>query len=465
MKKIVFLLVLCIFSYTAEAQDWRLKLKSNVQLRTWKLTSKSEVEEKGLAGASIALYKGASKLSEVLSDANGDFMVEVPPNGEFTLVVSYPGCNTKKFAVSTLGVPEEMNKDEKFKPSFGIGGFIMARAFPGIDYSTLKQPLVKVVYVPKLKNFNDDKDYTSQMLNQIGAISDAENVLIDQFTSTNKIGDDALRRGDCPLAKASYEKAMTIIPGEIYPKDQLEKVGLCLKEKEDAAKKAADDAAAKAAAQKSAEEKAAADKLAAEQAAKDKAEADKAAREKLAAENAAKQKEKEKAAADKALADKEAADKAAKEKETAEALAKEKLALEKAAKQKEKDDKKAAADKAAREKAEADKLAKEKQAAAAAEKNNTTTTPPKDNGIKPSGFETPANTENSNGNKGDSKYKTPQVLGANPYKDAITKADGFLKMKRYSEAKAAYEEALKAKPDDPYATKKLAEVISALGPK
>ena len=71
------------------------------------------------------------------------------------------------------------------------------------------------------------------------------------------------------------------------------------------------------------------------------------------------------------------------------------------------------------------------------------------------------NTNNENDgtvDKSDTKYKVPQVLGANKYKEALTKAEGFFKMKRYAEAKTAYEDVLKIKPGDVYATNKLAEV-------
>ncbi len=52
--------------------------------------------------------------------------------------------------------------------------------------------------------------------------------------------------------------------------------------------------------------------------------------------------------------------------------------------------------------------------------------------------------------------------GANKYKETIKKADEYFKMKRWSEAKTAYEEALKQKADDPYATSRLAEVEKQL---
>ena len=48
------------------------------------------------------------------------------------------------------------------------------------------------------------------------------------------------------------------------------------------------------------------------------------------------------------------------------------------------------------------------------------------------------------------------------YKETLTKAEGYFKMKRYAEAKTAYEDVLKIKPGDPYATTKLSEVNKLL---
>src|SRR5688500_6700626 len=111
-----------LFSLSAlysSAQDWSLNLSSNVELRTWKLSTKADKEEKGLAGTSIKLYKGSSLVNEVSSGANGDFQINIPANGEFMLEVSYAGCNTKRFAISTMNVPENIAKDN-FKPRYGI---------------------------------------------------------------------------------------------------------------------------------------------------------------------------------------------------------------------------------------------------------------------------------------------------------------------------------------------------------
>ena len=375
--KALFIIFL-ISTYTISAQDWTLKLSSNVELRTWKLTSKADKEERPLGGADIKLYKGTNIVSQVSSDANGDFTVLVPPNGDFILEVSYAGCNTKKFSVSTNDVPESIGKDN-FKPTFSIGGFVMAKPFPGINYSGLQQALVKVEYKSRKKAFDHDDNVTNGGLSTVSKIAAEENVLIEKFCSTNKLGDIALAKPDCPLAKTLYEKAIALIPGEQYPVEQLAKVGLCLKEKEEAAKKAEEkNLADKIAKEKATADKAEADKLAKEKAAADKNETDKLAKEKEANDKLAKEKavvdkaEADKLAKEKAAADKNETDKLAKEKEANDKLAKEKAAADKAESDKLAKEKAAAgkneADKAAKEKIAADRAAREKLIAERVEK-------------------------------------------------------------------------------------------------
>jgi hypothetical protein len=107
-----------------------------------------------------------------------------------------------------------------------------------------------------------------------------------------------------------------------------------------------------------------------------------------------------------------------------------------------------AAEKAAKEKAEADAKAKaeaDKLAAEKAEKEKNTITPKETE-------EGPSNVD-----RGDSKYKIPAALGANKYKESVKRADDLFKMKRWAEAKTAYEECLKYKENDPYALGKIAD--------
>ncbi len=518
VKKLSYIATALILGLNVLAQDWKLKLSSNVELRTWKLTSTYEKEERSLQGAKIVLTKAGSVVEETSSDGNGDFTIMVPPNGEFIMTVSYAGCNTKRFSVSTTGVPDNYNSDKGWKPSFSIGGFVMARAYPGVDYSGLEQPLLKVEWKAKKKVFDNDDIVTGNGISTVTKIYESEMALIQKFCGLNKQGDVALAKPDCPLAKTLYQQAMALITFETYPVTQLQKVGDCLKNANDAAAKAAEEAAKKAAAEKAAAEKAAADKLAAEKAAAEKAAADKAAKE-AAAKNKAEADAKAKADADaaakakadakaeeerkkaeglaKSKAEDEAAEKAAqekkkqKEKEQAEAAAKAaeeaKLAAEQAKKEKAEIERKKkeglaaskaedeAAEKAAMEKkkqkekerAEAEAKAKAEDAEEAkkiaAEKEAKRKAKEEEDEQKRKQAE--AEAANDPGVKGNAKYGLYGVLGEDKYKTTIKKADDYFKMKRWSEAKTAYEEALGYKKDDPYAKGKLEQCTKNIAPK
>ncbi len=369
MKKyLVLVFVLFLFHSHSFAQEWNLEVSSSVELRTLKLTNKAEKQSRPIGGASVVLTQGSTIVKQVTTDGNGDFVIQIPQNGEFLLTISYKDCNPKKFFVSTKGLPADFSKDNQ-TPEFPIGGVIMAKPLPSIDYAALKNPMAKIMFIPSERKIDDDENYTDQILGQLERIKKAEDDLIERFLEAVNAGDKALKKPDCPLAKQMYEKALSLIPNEEYPIEQLKKVGDCLKEKENTAKKEAEAIAAKAAAEKAAADKALADKAAKEKAEAEKLAAEKANKAKADAEAAAKKQAEElaaKAAAEKATADKALADKVAKEKAEAEKLAAEKAnkvkADAEAAAKKQADElaAKAAAEKAAADKALADKAAKEK---------------------------------------------------------------------------------------------------------
>ena len=231
--------------YFSQQDNWTVAVRSVVEIRTWKLTTKAEEEINPLSGAQITAMQNGKVVATSISDVDGKFVINIPPNGSFVVEVSFPGLISKRFSVNSTGVPDELRKEENFKPSFGIGGFILSKPFKGIDYSGLSTPLVHVIYDNKVKNFDDDETCTERGLEIAGRIFDSEQTLVTNFCNLNKQGDQALKKPDCPLAKMLYEKAMGLIPGEPYPAEQMKKVGECLKENELAEKRAKDAVAAK----------------------------------------------------------------------------------------------------------------------------------------------------------------------------------------------------------------------------
>src|SRR5688572_6777453 len=202
-KHFLLLTSMLLGSYITEAQEPSLYLNSHVDQRTLLLTSKVAVVEKSLAGADVVLYKQNTEVSRTKTDVNGDFKVLVPINGEYELIVSYSGCNSKKVSLSTNGIPADLQKTN-FVSTFSIGGFVMAKPIPGIDYSGLQKPLVKVLYKTKSGVFEDDRSSTKEGVEIAKKIWEAEDALIKTFCDINKAGDEALLKQECEVAKLNY---------------------------------------------------------------------------------------------------------------------------------------------------------------------------------------------------------------------------------------------------------------------
>lgn len=379
-------------------------------------------EHSDLVGVLIQVSQNGRVILTTKTDPNGEYGFQVPVGGEYLAVVSREGFVTKRFTISTLGVPKD-NPEFKFKP---IGASInLFRKMEGVDYSALDQAMMKFRYNPDIESMEYDKDYQAIMNEKIRKIEEAEKEIKKRekdnearFLSLVKDGDKAFGKKEYANSITNYSEALKIKPKEAYPQAQIENIKRIMSEtdalaKRDAeakskadaeilAKKQADDAAAKAkadseAAARNQADKERADKLASEKAAADaklKSEADLRAKEAadalakkqkeeaelksksekdLAAKNEAEKARTEKLAKEKELADAKAkADAAAIEKkQTEELAAKAKAEKEKAdllAQQRTADDLKAKADKEAADKLLAQTTASEKAQALAKEK-------------------------------------------------------------------------------------------------
>ncbi|MBI2723077.1 MAG: carboxypeptidase regulatory-like domain-containing protein, partial [Bacteroidetes bacterium] len=349
-----------------------------------------------VSGAVIQITQGGKSVGNAMTDGSGDYNFSLPLGGEFLVVVSKEGYVSKKFSVSTLGVPPE-KAETKFpiiQADMGLN-----KRLEGVDYSLLNQPINKYHYNPGKDNFEYDKAYLDQMLAGLMAIKEAEKAAKNKdrdkeanYQAAVKNGDKLFGKKEWQTAIASYQQASTIKPAESYPKEQITNINKLIAEAAAKAKaeadakakadaeakaKAAADAKAKAdaeaAAKKKAEEEAAAKadaearaKAAADAAAKAKADADAKAKAEAAAKKKAEEDAKAKAAADAAAKAKAEAD--AKSKAEAEAVAKKKLEdaakakadAEAAAKKKAEEDAKLKAEADAKAKAEAEAAAKKK---------------------------------------------------------------------------------------------------------
>jgi hypothetical protein len=331
----------------------------------WTLPFSSRIEKNGkkLQGATISLMQGGKTVVQTMTGDDGGFKIQIPANGDFVVVVTKQGHCTKKFTVSTRGVPND-KKQGDFK-GFNVESISLFEPLPGIDYSVLNQPLVKVAYDASKDNFDYDEAYSNQMLSALERLRQLEQdallkakELEANYTNSIKAGDNAFKKKDWAMARAGYNQALTYKPNEQYPKDQLAQIEVIIKDQEALNKKIADEKAAADALKKKQEEEAAAKKAAEEAAALKKKQEEEAAAKKAAEEAAALKKKQEEEAAAKKAAEEAAA---LKKKQEEEAAAKK--SADEAAALKKKQEEEAAAKKAADEAAALKKKQEEEAAA------------------------------------------------------------------------------------------------------
>lgn len=212
MKKNIFGLFIITFLFFNEIlHSQNLKLKSKVELGNWQMTSKAMKSETFLSGALVKLYKGDKMISGVSSDADGNFEIEIPANGEYTLMIEYSGREPKKFVVNAKTISPDKD-DANFKPSVDIVGVLMSKPKKGMESIGLNHPTVSFDQQTKTNHHHLRTN-----------IYDGEYKLIQKFCTANKLGDMALENKNYSLAKTFYLMAMDMLETEDYPKTQLKK--------------------------------------------------------------------------------------------------------------------------------------------------------------------------------------------------------------------------------------------------
>ena len=112
-----------------------------------------------VGGAVIQITQGGKAVGNAMTDASGDYSFNLPLGGDFLVTVSKDGYVSKRFSVSTLGVPPE-KAEMKFPVIQADMG--LNKRMEGVDYSLLNQPINKYNYNPTKDNFEYDKNYLDQ---------------------------------------------------------------------------------------------------------------------------------------------------------------------------------------------------------------------------------------------------------------------------------------------------------------
>jgi hypothetical protein len=216
----------------------------------------TDLKGNGIPGAAVTVNAGGKIISNITTDGTGKYSFDLPLNNDYSITVGKAGMATKKYSVSTRGVPEEKTTS---KFSSVEASLTLFEKLDGVDYSLLNQPLNKYSYNPTKDNFEYDKNYLDQMLGGLQNLMAAQQAELNKrkdlegnYQAAIKAGDKSFQKNDWQGAKASYQAALALKPNESWPKAQLAQIDKTIaeqdalnKKKADDAKKAAEDAAKK----------------------------------------------------------------------------------------------------------------------------------------------------------------------------------------------------------------------------
>jgi len=241
---IVTFWVLTSIAYAQEAPTFPLHVEGTI----------TNLEDTPMSGAIIQVSQNGQVIKNITTDGSGSYQFDLPLNSDYVVTVTKPGHVSKKFTVSTKGVPPD-----RATSKFGTveASLSLFEKMEGIDYSPLNQPMNKYSYNANKENFEYDANYLNAMIASLQNIMAQQAAAIERakqlernYQAAIKAGDKAFQKNDWAGAKAAYTQALGLKPNETWPKDQMTQIDKIIKEqealnkkKEEDAKKAADEAA------------------------------------------------------------------------------------------------------------------------------------------------------------------------------------------------------------------------------
>lgn len=219
---IKFVLTLAFIPFGLSAQKLVYKLNSKVEVRNWKLNTKAYKEVTYLEGASIELFEGDKLLSKTTSDKDGNFEVNLPSTGNYTILISGAGYNTRKFSVKCNSIIIK-NGESNFIPSVDLIGFCGLKEIASTGDLGLSHPTVQMA---------DEKNEVLKYngLNFPVNMVDGDVKMIQKFCTCNKLGEIAMQNKNYEMARTYFLMASNVFNKEEYPKEQIKRAEEGLKQ-------------------------------------------------------------------------------------------------------------------------------------------------------------------------------------------------------------------------------------------
>ncbi len=116
-----------------------------------------------LKGATISIYKGSTKVTELSTPKNGKFQFFLDFKGvDYKVVFTYPGCPDMYLLIYSGKCPE----NKEIFPIYDIDVNFFDFGKPTINYANFKNPFTKILFDGK-KSFRDDEAYVADFLQNL----------------------------------------------------------------------------------------------------------------------------------------------------------------------------------------------------------------------------------------------------------------------------------------------------------
>jgi len=207
----IFLFVLSAFDIIHAQQD--------VPEKFLEVRGISELEMEPLARATATLFEGTNKVKSVQTGSDGSFSFRLDINKQYTIEVEKDGLISKRISFNTQMPDEEKGT---WMNEFSIG---LVKPCAGIDYSILRQPVDRVSFDAKRREYVSDKDYVNSMRTKIEALMiKTDQCLLQTYEDLVKKADQAARQNNPQEAVKYYQEALKIYPSEDYPSKKIAEI-------------------------------------------------------------------------------------------------------------------------------------------------------------------------------------------------------------------------------------------------
>jgi tetratricopeptide (TPR) repeat protein len=225
MLRLIRYVVLLLLCLTAN-----IKAQDNAVERYLEVRGTSEMDMEPLARATASLYEGNTMVKSMQTAGDGSFSFRLEINKEYTIVLEKEGLVSKRISFNTAMPDEEKGA---WMNEFSMG---LVKRCEGVDYSVLKEPVDKVSFDNKRREFVSDKEYVTRLRPRIESMMiKNDQCMLDKYEAAVKKGDQLTTQKNYQEAIAAYKEANEIYPTEVYPSRKIAEINAQINKQQNSA--------------------------------------------------------------------------------------------------------------------------------------------------------------------------------------------------------------------------------------